>query len=221
MRVYELAELLGVDDSRKLLIMVSEAGVNVRSASSVLTDEDVAQIRSYWPTPPVKSVLMAGRRSQASLRTVPPGAHVRPRRERWRGPLAPLTHVILERVVMPANRDPYFTHTDPRPWNDEVAEAQRLAGRWASAWFDHTEAEAWIAAHDNRIDPELAARLRAAGLTPEDSALRLWYGKIKPGAPSLAAQVVRGDQTPTEAAEAAKLWRTSSAATPSRRTIHE
>lgn len=57
-----------------------------------------------------------------------------------------------------------------------------MAVAWGNAWFDHVDAEVWLDAHDNRIAPELTARLRDAGLTPTDSALRLWYGKIKPDA---------------------------------------
>lgn len=65
MQVHQLAKLLGVDDSRMLLIIASELGVNVGSASS-LTDDAVTRIRSRWPTPPVNGVL-SGRQSPVSL----------------------------------------------------------------------------------------------------------------------------------------------------------
>lgn len=131
-----------------------------------------------------------------------PWATPTPRR-RWRGELSPLTRVLLERVVLPERRDSYSRHEDVGgPWEHEVEKAEQLGHDWAGRWFDHKEAEAWLGAHKDTISPDLAARLRDAGLSPKDAAVPLWYDTVKSDRPTLAAQVARGDMTPQEAAAA-------------------
>lgn len=205
-RIHELASELGLS-SRTVLEVASTAGVYAKSASSPLDDAEAAVVRARCRARGLIGTNPGTRRATQQPRSMPGplAPNAQPRRKRWRGELAPLTQVMLSLIVLPARRDPYTLRADEgAPWLDEVEKAQKLADDWAGMWFDHTEAEAWLEAHDHRMPPHLAASLRAAGLSPTDAAVRLWYGKVKSDRPTLAAQVGCGDMTPQEAAAALK-----------------
>lgn len=77
------------------------------------------------------------------------------------------------------------------------APAETAAHRWVSRGFtDADDVEAWLAARC--FDPEQAAALEEAGLTPEQAALRTTEGRGR-YEDTLAHKLARGDLTLEEA----------------------
>jgi hypothetical protein len=76
--------------------------------------------------------------------------------------------------------------------------SEEIGRQWADELFEPREVEKWLVVHKMNIVPDVAAALRAVGVTAEQSALRLWSGKINKARPTLAARVAAHSMTPEE-----------------------
>lgn len=192
MRVFELAKELGVE-SRILLERCSRVGIFPRSASSTLSEDDAATLRAWVKVRPINPFPATQRVAEPSTIWPRPLASVS-RGQRYKGEIAPLTQLMLERRVLP--RRSFMVNG--RPFVDEVVLAQRFALEWGDVWFDHKQARRWLDSHPH-IKPATAAALAGVEMTPEEAAERIWFGKRHPHRPTLADRVGCGDLTAKQA----------------------
>lgn len=174
--------------------VAGEAGLLFRSASNVLTDDDVRAIRTRVKIGGQVPEASNSRHGALSLRRVGRRAQ-RERPKRWYGEIAPLTRLMLDAVLLPQRG----ALPGEAPWVEEVERADRMAAEWASYFFDDKEARPWVELHHGSVPPSTARALTSAGLTAEEAAERVWYGKRHRSRPSLAQRVRLGDLTPEEA----------------------
>jgi hypothetical protein len=136
MRVYELAEELGVD-SHELMLRLRVLGEFVRSASSTIEDGAVQRLR-------------AGAGQQ---RPHPAG-----------GTPCPVRPVVTPRPVRrtPAPQPRQGQSNSPRARRPEP---DRYALDWARRWFEPAERQAWLNAGIGDDNAALAEQCAAANLT--------------------------------------------------------
>lgn len=203
-RVYEVAKSLHVD-SRTLLDILREQGEFVRSASSQLEDVQVRRARRALAgragSPEAQGSSLPVQRSTEPPRTARPhrSRDDMPLAMRWfRGEISDMTRLMLDRIVLPA-RD--FQERSPMPpRNCDVEQASHLGLKWAEQLFTPHEVAEWLDFHRG-ICASTAGALRDEGLSAEDAARRVWYGRFRAGRPTLAERVACGDLTPEEAAQ--------------------
>lgn len=200
LRVYELAKELGVP-SGEVMQVAREAGLFLRSASSVLTDEGAVVIRTRYKTggrvpEATRRNPFTSPREGSDVRPRPVRAPSRERRERYSGTISLLARVMLDHIVLPARA----TFDRGKPWPEEVRKANALAWDWACHGFDEKEAQPWVKIH-REIAPRTARALAQAGLTAWDAALRIWNAMPDRSRPRLAQRVARGDLTAEQAKE--------------------
>jgi len=213
-RAHELARELDVDNKR-ILQLARHCGLFLKSAASYLDDRSTNAIRAKHaecqgrslplrqPEPlrePARSRPMRPARPARPnpFSSVPPRPALTPplKRERHKGTVAPLTQFMLDEYVLP-RRPPRLLGA---PFVDEFREAECRAREWVSHWFDDKTARAWLRWHPN-LPARTAAALRQAGVTPEQAAMRVWYGKVNDESPTLADRVKSGELTAEESAE--------------------
>lgn len=192
-RLYQLAQELQVD-SKILLERFHTESIFHASASSMVGDAEAAMARSWFPHDGERNPF-----GQPRPPLVPP-KRIRPRTDtstsqRWRGGISPMTQLMLDRKVLPRRT---FSNRGG-PWTDEVRMARVLAQSWGECWFTLKQVKAWLDQHPH-IQPCVAADLQRNGLTPEEAATRLWYGKVNNGRPDLAERVGCGEITAERAA---------------------
>ena len=195
-RLFELATELRVE-ARILIQRFRTNEIFITSAASVLTAEQVKMARDWFPASiedPFEIALSRAAPAPRPARSPETIPHAR----RWyRGEIAPLTRLMLDRKVLP-RRDAMDRRHPPR--NGEVEYAATLAAEWAEFWFLPNQVEAWMNSNPH-IQPGVAADLQRNGLSPKDAARRVWYGQFQSDRPTLAERVSRGDITAKEAAE--------------------
>jgi hypothetical protein len=195
-RLVELAKELGVE-VRVLSQRFRTNEMFITSAASVVTPEQVKMARSWFPASNADPFEIALSRATHAPRPTRSPEKI-PRARRWyRGEIAPLARLMLDRKVLP-QRDSMDRGHPPR--NGEVDYAATLAKEWAEFWFLPKQVEAWMDFNPH-IQPAVAADLQRNGLSPKDAARRVWYGQFQRDRPTLAERVSRGDITAKEAAE--------------------
>lgn len=124
----------------------------------------------------------------------------RPKERGWRPgdePLEKVLRVLADQVV----RASYVERRRPGViFPDELALARSRRGEWAKECVERgvllsdDEIIGWITAFpDQVLRPQDVIRLAAAGLTAEGAKLRLWYGRINEGRPTLLDRIRWGD----------------------------
>jgi hypothetical protein len=196
-RLFDLAKELGVD-ARALLQRFHTNDLFIASAATVLTGEQVTMARDWFPASAPDPFEVALSRAVRAARPAQSRQSI-PRARRWyRGEIAPMTRLMLDRKVLP-RRDDRDNGLPPR--TGEVEYAATLATEWmADFWFTPKEVEAWMNSNPH-IQPGVAADLQRNGLSPKDAARRVWYGQFQQDRPTLAERVGRGDITAKEAVE--------------------
>ena len=197
MRVHELAAELGVS-SKDVLQAAAVCKLFLKSASTVMRDDDVDRLRAHfgWPKPAVRPPLRPlgpppARRPTRSPWPAAPGdaqgwapISPPPRSPRYGQKLGSLAQFFFDRDIFPSR-------TTRDLGGPTVAEAERAnanAVSWVSEMFTDAEARMWLKHHPH-IPASVAAAFRRVGISPEQAALRPWYGKLNPERRSLVERV--------------------------------
>lgn len=223
----ELAAELDVSVDAVLTLLTDMRELVLRSDSGV-RDEVADAVRQYFcsqeanPAHLVRAsdIRFAQLREKLSDTTSQPTVETRPaldfrisdkrkRPQRGRGwrpgddRINPVTKALADQIV----RSSQVWH---RPegviFPDELAEAQQRRTAWAKACIEHgallsdDAIISWILAFpDQVLQPATIVPLAAAGLTGDGAVLRLWYGGLNAGRPTLFQRIGWGDLTVTEA----------------------
>lgn len=117
--------------------------------------------------------------------------------------LDPITKALADQIVAHSH---VRYRQDGVIFPDELAEAQQRRTAWAKACIekgalltDHVILGWVLAFPDEILEPQKIVPLAAAGLTSDGAILRLWYGRINSGRPTLLQRIRSGDLTVTQA----------------------
>lgn len=217
MRVFELAQLLGITD-RKVILLAQDLGIDATTGGSTIEPDDVERIREAHRqgkhlAPPKQAgsipAPLAGPGGVVRWADRPPTlaeeVRVRSRSdERYDGPaLKPLAQWFLDNVILPRRGPTDLRSTRAR----EAAEANASALQWVTQMFDEKEAIAWLSCFVSpRLNAPQARRFADAGLTPNQVVLPLWDGVFDRRRACLGEQIILGEITPADAVAQVKLY---------------
>lgn len=196
----DLARQLDVEVA-DLLTVASRLGLAVTSETSVLTNADEFALRRDLVLR--EQPALSRPRSAARVAFATPFRRPTQQRDRRAGRVAEpseLAKVFLDREELWGGQ---YLSRPPR--HVLVPRAEATARDWARHMFDAQEARAWVELHGG-ISPQLAADLRAAGLAPEQAAVRIRTARGFVHGLTLAIRVSSGELTAAEAAAELHEW---------------
>lgn len=214
-RVHELAAEFGVT-AKDVLVLLGGWNEFVKSASSTVEAPLARRLREHYATRPPRPI--TARDYGASAGPSRPAVSddngfdaALERARRQSRQTSPFNHMpgeietALFRCVIDPTRTRRGNYTP-----EERHRVQRLLQRWLETWLE--DMAEWIRVSGGQ-HPDIAVKLCAAGLTPDDADLRIGFGRIDATRDTIIQRVIRGTLGIKDAVSQVKEYRRTESAT--------
>lgn len=231
MRVYELARQLGWSP-KQLIQVLNDRGEYVNSPMNKVEAPVVRSIRRDFAAPPDMpeardadtamfghSAATAGAdetgssfaadlaRIRSTSSTTNSLTSANPK---W---VPPVLRALLDEIIVPNRREGFHPPSDGRPYHPrEMAKAKAMHQEWARQRLlglngNDVSIIEWIRLTGDGQRPHLATNLMLSGITAQEAALRLSYGRLDPRCDTIFRRYSDNRISKTEAVAEVHRWR--------------